>query len=116
MDCEFDTIEENREMDRKKHSKLLMKFKNDGVRFSSFMGARWIVLKVLLIIVSLVMLSSEEIALQSAGFIVVGYLLGVIAHDTRRYFVTRKNWSFQKDIINWRKVEANLGNGDDSKD
>lgn len=95
-------------MDVKKYCGLLMKFKNDGMKPSTFMGKRWYVSKVILVILALVLLFLEEKALRIAGFIVLGYILGVIVANVRSYLVVKKKWELQKELIDWDKVEEYL--------
>jgi len=92
-------------MDMKKHCGLLMKFKNDGMKISTYMGRRWFVLKVILIIATVLMLWTNKAATRIVGFILVGYLLGVIVANVRSYLVVKKKWELQKELIDWDKVE-----------
>jgi adenine/guanine phosphoribosyltransferase-like PRPP-binding protein len=93
----------------KEHCEQLMKFKNEGVRFSSYMGIRWFVAKGILVILALIMLLNEEQVVRIVGFIVSGYLLGVIAANIRSYVVVKKNWEIQSELIDWHKVEEHFG-------
>ena len=92
-------------MDAKTHCGLLMKFKNDGIQFSTYMGRRWFVSKGILVIVALVMLFRVEDTSRMAGFIVLGYLLGVIGANVRSYLAAKKKWEIQRELIDWDKVE-----------
>jgi len=96
-------------MDVKKHCGLLMKFKNDGMKLSTYMGRRWFVSKVMLIILALVLLFLTENTFRMAGFIVLGYIIGVIVANLRSYFVVKKKWKLQKELIDWEKVKEYLG-------
>lgn len=95
-------------MDAKRHCELLMVFKNKGFGLSSYMGIRWFILKVVLIILVSAMMLSEDRVLQIAGFIIAGYLIGIIGASLRSYIVAKRNWAFQKELIDWDKVEAKL--------
>lgn len=96
-------------MDMKKHCGLLMKFKNDGMKLSTYMGRRWFVSKVILIILALVLLFLTEKTFRMAGFVVSGYIIGVIVANIQSYFVVKKRWELQKELIDWEKVEEYLG-------
>ncbi len=95
-------------MDVKKHCGLLMKFKNDGMKLSTYMGRRWFVSKVILIILALVLLFLTKNTFRMAGFIVSGYITGVIVANLRSYFVVKKKWKLQKELIDWEKVKEYL--------
>ena len=95
-------------MDVKKHCGLLTKFKNDGMKLSTYMGRRWFVSKVILIILALVLLFLTEKTFRMAGFIVLGYIIGVIVANLRTYFVVKKKWKLQKEFIDWEKVKEYL--------
>ncbi len=96
-------------MDMKIHCGLLVKFKNDGMKLSIYMGRRWFVSKVMLIILALVLLLLTEKTFRMAGFIVLGYIIGVIVANFRSYFVVKKKWKLQKELIDWEKVKEYLG-------
>lgn len=95
-------------MDAKTHCRLLMKFKNDGIRVSTYMGRRWFVSKGILVIVALMMLFHGEETSRMAGFIVLGYLLGVVVANVRSYLVVKKKWELQRELIDWNKVREYL--------
>ncbi|MHC4624877.1 MAG: hypothetical protein ACYS4W_13350 [Planctomycetota bacterium] len=95
-------------MDAKTHCGLLMKFKNDGIQLSTYMGMRWFVLKGILAIAALVMLFRAGEASRIAGSVVLGYLLGVVLANVRSYLVAKKKWQFQRELIDWNKVQEYL--------
>ena len=92
-------------MDVKKHCGLLMKFKNDGMKLSTYMGRRWFVSKVMLIILALVLLFLPGKTFRIASFMLLGYILGVIVADLRSYFMVKKKWKLQEELIDWEKVK-----------
>jgi hypothetical protein len=92
-------------MDWKTHCGLLMKLKNDGMKFSTYMGRRWFFSKGMLVVLVLVLLFQAEETFRIAGFIVIGYLLGVIVANVRSYLVVKKKWELQRELIDWDKVE-----------
>ncbi|MHC4109933.1 MAG: hypothetical protein ACYSUY_02600 [Planctomycetota bacterium] len=96
-------------MDMKKHCGLLTKFKNDGMKLSTYMGRRWFVSKMMLIILAMVLLFLTEKTFRIAGFIVLGYIIGVIVANFRSYFLVKKKWKLQKELIDWEKVREYLG-------
>lgn len=96
-------------MDAKKHYELLMQFKTRGVKLTSYMGKRWFGLKAILIVLAVIMLVSEESVSRGAGLVFVGYLIGIVAGDVRRYVVAKRRWAFQLEVIDWEKVKERLG-------
>jgi len=89
-----------------------MKFKNEGIRFNSYMGIRWFVGKGMLVILALIVLQSKEQKVRTVGFIILGYLLGMIAANIRSFVVVKKGWKIQSELIDWHKVEEHLGSKD----
>jgi hypothetical protein len=90
----------------KKHCELLMTFKTKGFKLSTYMGKRWFVLKAILIVLAVIMLVSEESVSRGAGLVIVGYLIGIVAGDVRRYVRAKRLW---QEVIDWEKVKEQLG-------
>ena len=93
----------------KEHCEKLMKFKNEGVRFNSYMGIRWFAAKGMLAILALIVMLNKEQEVRIVGFIILGYLLGTIAANIRSYVVVKKSWEIQSELIDWHRVEEHLG-------
>ena len=93
-------------MDVKKQCELLMTFKTKGFKLSTYMGKRWFVLKAILIVLAVIMLASEESVSRGAGLVIVGYLIGIVAGDVRRYVREKRLW---QEVIDWVKVEEHVG-------
>lgn len=81
-----------------------MKFKNKRVSFGSYMGYRWFISKALIAAAALFLLFQKNDAYRIAGFVLFGYLIGVIGANVRSYIVARK---VQKEVIDRNKVEEN---------
>jgi hypothetical protein len=92
-------------MEEKKYCELLMKSRNNGIQLSSYMGFRWFFLKVVIIIFALSFLLMKNYVIRIYGAVMLGYLLGVVVADVRRYIVLKIRWEIQKEFIDWNKVE-----------
>ena len=96
------------DMDIEKYCALLVHFKNNGISFSSYMGVRWLISKVVILTVGILMAISKERAANMAGYILLGYLLGVVSANIRSFVISKKTWIFQKEVIDWGKIEGIL--------
>ncbi len=92
-------------MDWKTHCGLLMKLKSDDMKLSTYMGRRWFLSKGMLVVLALVLVFQAGERFRMAGFVVIGYLLGVIVANVRGYVVAKKKWELQRELIDWDKVE-----------
>ncbi len=93
-------------MDDKRYYGLLLKFRDEGIRFRSFMGRRWFAVKGLILVVSVAFVSIEDPVIQVVGLILLGFASGTIAVDVRSYVTTKRYWPYQKEVLNWDKIEA----------
>jgi hypothetical protein len=98
----------NREKKTKKYCELLMKFKKDGVQLVSYMGTRWIIFKVLIVVVVFLLLIQQDEVYRIAGSVFLGYLVGVVVANVRGYIVGKAGWEIQREFVDWVKVEEHL--------
>ena len=95
-------------MDNKKYCKLIMNMKSSGCKFSSYMGTEWFILKVAILFVGVLMVLNEDKFVNIVGYILLGYLLGMVSENIRSFILSKKMWEFQKEVHDWEKVEKVL--------
>ncbi len=95
-------------MDSKKYYGLLLKCRNDGIRFRLFMGRRWFIAKGLVLVVALALVWMDDPIVRGLALFALGFASGTIAGDVRSYFIARKFWPYQKGVLNWDKIETLL--------
>ncbi len=92
-------------MDEKRYCERLMHFRESGIRFGTYFGRRWFVVKALCIIVMVLLLRTEDVVTWSFGFVVMVYLIGVIAVSLRTFFLVKKRWNLEVKFTDWNKVQ-----------
>ncbi len=95
-------------MNEKQKCQLLMNFKNGDIRFTSYMGKRWFVSKIILSIAAILLLIFGQEFLRLFAVLILGYLLGMIGSNVRTYVVLKKEWELQRQSIDRKKVEECL--------
>jgi len=95
-------------MDGKRYYGLLLKFREEGIRFRSFMGRRWLAVKGLALVFSSALAWIADPIIRGSALIVLGFVSGTIAVDVRSYFSTRRFWPYLKEVLNWDKIETLL--------
>lgn len=95
-------------MDNKKYCKLIMNMKSNGCKFGSYMGTKWFILKVAILFVGVLMVLNEDKSVNIVGYILLGYLLGRVSANIRSFILSKKTWEFQKEVLDWEKVEKVL--------
>ncbi len=93
-------------MSMQKYCQLLLVFRNEGIRFRTFMSARWFIVKAVLLAVSLAIVSTEDAVVRTVGLVVLGFVLGTTTASIRSYVVTKRYWVCQRELLDWPKVEA----------
>ncbi len=93
-------------MDIRKRCRLLLTFREGGIRFRTFVGARWLIMKAIILVAALVLISSEDATGRAAGLVGSGYAVGTIAAGVRSYVVAKKLWPLQQELLDWHKVET----------
>jgi hypothetical protein len=88
------------EMDLRNYCVKLKYYRDKGVRFNTFYGKPWFVSRLLGILVSVYFLN-----LNILGYFFMGFISGSVAIEVRTFIKTQRYWPFQKEIINWDKVE-----------
>ena len=95
-------------MDNKRYCKLIMNMKSNGCKFSTYMGTKWFILKAAILFVGVLMVLNEDKFVNIAGYILFGYLLGMVSANIRSFILSKKMWEFQKEVLDWEKVEKVL--------
>jgi hypothetical protein len=93
-------------MDGKMYYGSLLKFRGGGVRFCSFVGRRWFCMMGLLLVFPAALVWMDEPVTRGLSLIMLGYALGAGARDVRSYFTSRRFWAWQKEVLNWEKIET----------
>ncbi len=94
--------------EKEQYFKELTNFKNNGITIRSYFGQRWFIMKILIIIVGIYLLFSKDTATKTIGGMLLGYILGAVSTSIRNFLVTRKYWNFQKEVVDWEKVEESV--------
>lgn len=84
--------------------KLLVQREN-GIRLMTYLGPKWIISKVILIIFTIILLLQNEPILRTATLLGAGYLTGMITANIRTFIVMKIAWPLHKELIDWQKVE-----------
>ena len=93
-------------MDSKGYCKLLTNFKLNGIRFSSYMGIRWLVSKFIILFAGLLMILNEDKIANIVGYILLGYFLGAVIANIRTFIASKSRWELQKEFLDWEKIES----------
>ena len=96
-------------MSEEAYCRLLLGFKDDGVRYRSYFGLRWLILKLLLAATALLMLLAPYKDLRPVALLLLGYLVGVVSSGLKSYIVTKKRWELQRQFMDWEKIGNSLG-------
>lgn len=96
-------------MDRQEYAKSLLRFRGDKIPLLKYLGAKWMIAKLVVVGMAAAALFCPHIPVQCGGIFLAGYLLGVIAADLRRYFWGMKRWRLQQELLDWEKIEALAG-------
>ena len=92
-------------MDKKKYCNLMMNMKSNGCKFGSYMGTRWFMVKAAILFVGVFMVLNDDRVVSVVGYILLGYLLGVVSANIRSFILSKKMWQFQKEVLDWEKIE-----------
>ncbi|HEG43210.1 MAG TPA: hypothetical protein ENH94_04080 [Phycisphaerales bacterium] len=95
-------------MDVKGYCKLLMDLKSGDFGFWTYMGKRWFIFKLLILVGAGFMIFDEDGYINICGYFLLGYLLGVVPAGIRSFIASKKMWQFQKEFLDWEKVEKVL--------
>ena len=92
----------------KNYCRLLLHFKESGPQLRLYMGRRWFASKIILIIAATCMLWVDEQVSRAVGFVLLGYLIGMVGTHVQNFLLVKGKWQLQKDFIDWKKVEKYL--------
>ena len=93
-------------MDRREYAKTLLQFRGNDIGVLKYLGAKWIIVKVLLAVVGTAALFCPHVIVNSFGIFFCGYVLGGTLADIRRYFFARRRWNLQQELFDWAKIES----------
>ena len=96
-------------MDISAYCKKLQHLRDTGLSPGSYFGARWIILKILVIGMGVGFLLHQDAGLRTFGGVVLGYGLGVTFADVRSWLLSRNAWKHQERVVNWDLVEELAG-------
>ena len=88
-------------MDSKEYCKLMINFKLNGIRVSSYMGTKWFVLKFIILFASVWMVLHEDKIANIAGYILFGYFLGMVLANIRSLILSKNRWELHKKFLDW---------------
>ena len=92
-------------MDSRAYCRLMMNFKSNGPKFSTFMGTKWVVSKFIILLVGGLMVFNEDKTANIIGYILFGYFLGLVLANIRVFILSKNKWELQKEFIDWGKIE-----------
>ena len=92
-------------MDIKQYCKLIVDMKLNGRKFSSYVGSKWFITKFIILIMSVFMVLHKLWQVNIGGYVLIGYLSGMMIATVRFFIVSNRMWEFQKEVIDWGKVE-----------
>ena len=93
-------------MDVHVYARTLIRLKGQDLSLLNLLGARWIALKVLLVIAGIAGLLNTHIIAKHLGVFVLGYVFGVAIADIRRQLLAKRRWPFQQELYDWAKIES----------
>lgn len=82
-----------------------MKLDINGRQFSSYVGKKWFISKILIFFVSIFMVLNEFWPVNIVGYFLFGYLFAMVITSIRFFIMSNKMWEFQKEVIDWEKVK-----------
>jgi len=97
---------------REAYCQLLLRFKNEGVQYKTYFGARWLAMKILLAAVALLMLLGPYEDLRPVALVFLGYLVGVVSTGVKGYLITKKRWQIGQQFTDWGKLDNYLDERD----
>ena len=93
-------------MDIDEYAKTLMKLKGQDLSIPKLLGARWIVLKILLVLVGIFALLDAHMIAKGFGVFVFGYVFGVTVANVRSQVLAKHRWPLQQQLLDWTKIES----------
>ena len=102
-------------MNIQKLAASLLRLKGQELSLLRYLGARWIILKVLLMAAGGVCLIDSSLTVKFVGAGLIGYAAGVAVADVRRFFITKRNWPIQEQLYDWDKITS-IGSDEEDHD
>jgi hypothetical protein len=85
--------------------KKLLVQREEGIRLMTYLGSKYIISKVVLIIFTIILFLQNEPVLRTAALVGTGYFIGMITANIRTFIVMKIAWPLHKELIDWKKVE-----------
>lgn len=93
-------------MDIREYAKTLLKLKGQDLSVPKLLGARWIVLKIVLVLVGIFALLDAHMIAKGFGIFVFGYVFGVAVANIRSQVLAKRRWPLQQQLLDWTKIES----------
>lgn len=93
---------------KQRFCKILLKQREEGIRFGTFTGTKWFASKTILFAFMVLIFFMDNSILQIMSLFGTGYLLGMIVSNVRTFVVVRRNWPIHEQFINWEKVNQEI--------
>ena len=93
-------------MDKHDYAKTLLRFRGQQLPLLKFLGARWIIMKIILGGFGTAAIFCPHVTIKGGGVFLVGYVLGVAVADIRGYFLGKRKWDIQQELYDWNKIES----------
>ena len=89
-------------------SKKLLQQREKGVNFSTFLGAKWLVSKIILAMFTGFLFLQNDPFYRSIALVGIGYLVGMILAHLRSFIILKRAWPFHQEFIDWEEVEQSV--------
>ncbi len=94
-------------MNEPTYLQMLVTFRKHGPNLPDHFGAKWVVLKVVLIALACWMVF-DVTQPDIYGWFLLGYVLGNVSVSVRTYLLARRHWPIQEKYVNWPLVDAEM--------
>lgn len=94
-------------MNEPTYLQMLVTFRKHGPNLPVYFGAKWVVLKVVLIALACWMLF-DVTQPDIYGWFLLGYVFGNVSVSVRTYLLARRHWPIQEKYVNWPLVDAKM--------
>lgn len=98
----------------REHAKTLIKLRRQDLSLLKLVGAKWIVLKAVLIFIGIAALLLPNALSKYFGVFLLGYALGATAAGIRSQLFTKRHWPLHQQLYDWAKIESLAGTGSDA--
>jgi len=92
-------------MDISTYCRVLLRHRNANFALLTYLGAKWLLLKIGITAVGVYFLIQQDAALKVFGGVMVGYAAGAAIAGIRSWLRERTGWRYVKQVVNWQRVE-----------